>query len=128
MNYMLFAKMDQVFRLDKNKTLKNTGKWKIILEHSRNFVSPEKWEPWYMDQKDKWNLYFTSTPNIDINTLKGDIQLTKENWHILKEFLHWKQEYLDADKDAYLGRMLQPGSCGVHLSIRGECWYDSRIN
>ena len=45
MNCVLFAKMDQVFSL-KNTTLKNTGKWKKILEKSRNFVSPEKWEPW----------------------------------------------------------------------------------
>ena len=44
MNCVLFAKMDQVFSL-KNKTLKNTGKWKKILEKSGNFVSPEKWEP-----------------------------------------------------------------------------------
>ena len=36
--------MDKVFSL-KNKTLKNTGKWKKILEKSGNFVNPEKWEP-----------------------------------------------------------------------------------
>ena len=44
MNCVLFAKMDQVFSL-KSKTLKNTGKWKKILEKSGNCVSPEKWEP-----------------------------------------------------------------------------------
>ena len=44
MNCVLFAKMDQVFSL-KNKTLKNTGKWRKILEKSGNFVSLEKWEP-----------------------------------------------------------------------------------
>ena len=43
MNCALFAKMDKVFSL--KKTLKNTGKWKKILEKSGNFVSPEKWEP-----------------------------------------------------------------------------------
>ena len=49
MNCVLFAKMDQVFSLKKNKTLKkywkngkNSGK---IKEKSGNFVSPEKWEP-----------------------------------------------------------------------------------
>ena len=41
MNFVLFAKMDQVFSL-KNKTLKNTGKSQ---EKSGNFVSLEKWEP-----------------------------------------------------------------------------------
>ena len=43
MNCVLFANMDQVFRLKNSK--KNTGKWKNILEKSGNFVSPEKWEP-----------------------------------------------------------------------------------
>ena len=42
MNCVLFAKMDQVFQFKKTK---NTGKWKIILEQSGNFVSPEKWDP-----------------------------------------------------------------------------------
>ena len=29
----------------KKQNFKNTGKWKKILENSRNFVSPEEWEP-----------------------------------------------------------------------------------
>ena len=45
MNFVLFAKMDQVFSKE-NKTLKNTGKLEKILEKSGNFVSREKWEPW----------------------------------------------------------------------------------
>ena len=45
MNCVLFAKMDQVFS-EENKTLKKILEtWKIILEKSGNFVSPEKWEP-----------------------------------------------------------------------------------
>ena len=51
MNCVLFAKMDQVFSL-KNKTLKNTRKMEKdtgkVREKSGNFVSPEKWEPWYI--------------------------------------------------------------------------------
>ena len=43
---VLFAKVDKVFSLKKNKTLKKYWtKWKKILEKSGNFVSPEKWEP-----------------------------------------------------------------------------------
>ena len=49
MNCVLFAKMDQVFSKE-NKTLKkyskigkNTGK---VRDKSGNIVSPEKWEPW----------------------------------------------------------------------------------
>ena len=39
-NYVSFAKRDQVF------SLKNTGKMEEkILEKSGNFISPEKWEP-----------------------------------------------------------------------------------
>ena len=48
MTCVLFAKMDHVFSL-KNKTLKNTGKIKKILEKSGNFVSPKKWEPCVSD-------------------------------------------------------------------------------
>ena len=42
MTCVLFAEMDKVF--SKKKNIKNTGKWKKILEKSGNFVSPEKLE------------------------------------------------------------------------------------
>ena len=47
MNCVFFAKMDQIFSLKKNQNIKKY--WKMggggILEKSRNFDSPEKWEP-----------------------------------------------------------------------------------
>ena len=39
------TKMDQVFGLKNITFKKNTGKMKKITGKSRNFVSPEKWEP-----------------------------------------------------------------------------------
>ena len=44
MNCVLFAKWIK-FLVRKTKHLKNTGKWKKILEKSGNFVSLEMWEP-----------------------------------------------------------------------------------
>ena len=44
---VLFAKMNQVFSWKKKQQniQKILDKWKIILEESMNFASPEKWEP-----------------------------------------------------------------------------------
>ena len=59
MNFVLFAKMDQVFSKD-NKTLKkNLENVKRILEKSGNFVSPEKWEPCNFNAVFNWNSQLT---------------------------------------------------------------------
>ena len=45
MTFLLFAKIDQVFSLEKKNFKKGTGKMGKKLEKSGNFVNPEKWEP-----------------------------------------------------------------------------------
>ena len=49
MNFVLFAKMDQVFSFEDRTLKKNTGKMAKstgkVREKSGNFVSLEKWEP-----------------------------------------------------------------------------------
>ena len=55
MNCVAFAKMDQIFSQKKQNIKKNTGKMAKntgkVREKSGNFVSPEKWEPWYHGRK-----------------------------------------------------------------------------
>ena len=46
---VLLAKME--FSVKKTKSYKETGKWKNtrkVGEKSKNFVSPEKWEAWFL--------------------------------------------------------------------------------
>ena len=45
MNYVLFAKMDQVSVKKKQNIKKILDKWQKVLEKSGNFVSPKKWKP-----------------------------------------------------------------------------------